>query len=355
MIKPKIFFSHSSLDKEYISYLKQSILEKTSNTVDIFQSSDGESIPFGNNWVHKVEESLNESKIMFVFISNKSINSNWIYFESGFAYSKGIKIIPIGISGVDVAMLKPPLNLLQGFNITGSDGLNNIITVLNREFKSSFPEGFTEIDFNNLNFEDNKNSEYFECIKQISLRFNSTLKIENERYKIKHNFVDLIENLLEKNGITYRLKDNIITSYGIRLSCADSMSDIAISIAIDPIKLKNYDHFISELIASVYNADILEKYWCNILLNDEYISETLDFKIASRIEDSDIEISNESTTLLSYKDINLNIEKTSSINSIPYIRIIYPSKNFCSSTILESIHILINKEVIKKKEINRKH
>lgn len=52
---------------------------------------------------------------MFVFVSPESLSSSWIYFESGFAYAKGVKVIPIGIKGVDIGKLKPPLNLLQGF------------------------------------------------------------------------------------------------------------------------------------------------------------------------------------------------------------------------------------------------
>ena len=106
MEKPIIFFSHSSKDKEFLLTLKNKLLRKTSKTIEIFQSSDGESISFGNNWIHKIEENLNYSKLMFVFLSPNSIKSNWIYFESGYSYSKGIKVIPIGINGIDVGSLK---------------------------------------------------------------------------------------------------------------------------------------------------------------------------------------------------------------------------------------------------------
>ena len=64
----------------------------TSGVIQIFMSSDGQSIPFGNNWVHKIEEGLNNAKIMFVFVTPTSIESGWIYFEAGFAYSKGIEV-----------------------------------------------------------------------------------------------------------------------------------------------------------------------------------------------------------------------------------------------------------------------
>ena len=66
MQKPTIFISHSSLDKELIGQIKDLVSDRTSGTVDLFQSSDGESIP-SNSWIHQVEENLNKSKIMLVF------------------------------------------------------------------------------------------------------------------------------------------------------------------------------------------------------------------------------------------------------------------------------------------------
>ena len=56
MSKPTLFFSHSSKDKDMILAIKNKVMQYTSGTLEIFQSSDGESIPFGTNWIHKVEE-----------------------------------------------------------------------------------------------------------------------------------------------------------------------------------------------------------------------------------------------------------------------------------------------------------
>ena len=149
MSKPTVFFSHSSKDKDMISIIKNKTMQYTSNTLEIFQSSDGESIPFGTNWIHKVEEGLEEAKVMFVFVTEQSISSGWIYFEAGYAYSKGVHVIPVGI-GVSVGDLKAPLNLLQGFNIISADSLNNFLTIINREFNYSFPPYFTEADYNEV-------------------------------------------------------------------------------------------------------------------------------------------------------------------------------------------------------------
>lgn len=102
-----------------------------------FQSSDGESIPSRTKWIYKVEQGLKNAKVMFIFVTEQSVSSGWLYIETGYAYSKGIRVIPVGI-GVSVGDLRAPLNLLQGFNITSEDSLNNFLTFINREFNYDF-------------------------------------------------------------------------------------------------------------------------------------------------------------------------------------------------------------------------
>ncbi|MDG9311049.1 toll/interleukin-1 receptor domain-containing protein, partial [Streptococcus pneumoniae] len=74
MNKPTVFFSHSSLDKEIAKSLKDKLIEYTGGTVQIFVSSDGESIPFGKNWLSTIERGLEESRIMFLLVTPNSID-----------------------------------------------------------------------------------------------------------------------------------------------------------------------------------------------------------------------------------------------------------------------------------------
>ena len=104
MDKPTVFFSHSSKDKDLILPIRNTLVDETGKCIEVFMSSDGESIPFGRNWIHRIEAGLEKSQIMFVFVTPNSINTAWIYFEAGFAYSKGIRVIPVGI-GVSVGQL----------------------------------------------------------------------------------------------------------------------------------------------------------------------------------------------------------------------------------------------------------
>ncbi len=49
MEKPTIFFSHSAKDRNVILPIKEKLIKITSGVIQIFMSSDGQSIPFGNN------------------------------------------------------------------------------------------------------------------------------------------------------------------------------------------------------------------------------------------------------------------------------------------------------------------
>jgi len=147
MDKPVIFFSHSSKDEGALRKLKEALIQKTGSTVEVFLSSDGQSIPFGTNWVHRIEGALKSAGLMFVFVSPGSLQSKWLYFESGFAYANAMRVVPVGILGVDLEALSPPLTLLQGFNIRDHEGLNNIIAVINEKFSFQFSECFTEEEF----------------------------------------------------------------------------------------------------------------------------------------------------------------------------------------------------------------
>lgn len=147
MSKPTVFFSHSSQDQKPLARLKEIFCTKSGGSIDVFLSSDGQSIPFGRNWVHGVEQALNRASLMLVFVTPSSVRSNWLYFEAGYAYSKGIRVVPVGLFGVDLSTVTPPLSLLQGFNVTSEAGLNNIVAIANDVFGHAHAESFVPDDF----------------------------------------------------------------------------------------------------------------------------------------------------------------------------------------------------------------
>jgi hypothetical protein len=145
-VKPVVFFSHSSRDKAALVKLRDCFVEKTGSSIDVFLSSDGQSIRLGKNWVHAVEAALRNAKLMFVFLTPESVRSQWVLFEVGCAYGRNLQVIPVGMWGVDVGAVGAPLNLLQGFNVTSPESLSNIIAETNRTF------GLTHKDFDSTDY-----------------------------------------------------------------------------------------------------------------------------------------------------------------------------------------------------------
>jgi len=182
--KPTIFFSHSSNDKVFVARLKQMFIAKTHGTIDVFVSSDGQSIRLGKNWVHEVEEALKRASIMFVFLTPDSIKSGWIYFESGYCHSKGIEVIPVALDGIDLNKVRAPLSLLQGFNLISAGSLNNLISTANLKFGTSHPESFSDNEFSELeNLSDNPKVEdrpELHFFRRVRLRINKGIHIAPE-------------------------------------------------------------------------------------------------------------------------------------------------------------------------------
>lgn len=147
MDKPTVFLSHSSADSKALRLLKDLLSAKTGGALALFLSSDGQSIPLGRNWVHSIQTALESCQLMFVFVTPASLHSTWLFFESGFAYSRRTRVVPVALLGVDLKEVAPPLSLLQGFNVTSAAGLNNLLAVINEEFDHRHKESFTENDY----------------------------------------------------------------------------------------------------------------------------------------------------------------------------------------------------------------
>lgn len=301
MSKPTLFFSHSSKDKDMVLAIKNKVMKYTSGTLEIFQSSDGESIPFGTNWIHKVEEGLKEAKVMFVFITEQSISSGWIYFEAGYAYSKDVHVIPVGI-GVSVGDLKAPLNLLQGFNITSADSLNNFLTIINREFNYSFPAQFTDDDFNEI-------VSYSPGSKTTHMQFDDIVKSINyqllaeysdgEGGKVQYDIATYFEKIvqyLNDNSIPYSLTDPYRQQYrkciivqGLRIifeASSDPKQNIngrtervgQIIVNISPMNFeRSFDLY--QKLSSLLNEK--NRFYLHIRLNESYAFVTSDVNMAA--------------------------------------------------------------------------
>lgn len=300
MSKPTLFFSHSSKDKDMILAIKNKVMKYTSGTLEIFQSSDGESIPFGTNWIHKVEEGLKDSKVMFVFVTENSISSGWIYFEAGYAYSKGIHVIPVGI-GVSVGELKAPLNLLQGFNITSADSLNNILTIINREFEYNFSAQFIADDYNeivgHLSSSEKINMDFEQIISSIRfcLEAECVDKSSKEALTDTEKTFNRIKTYLDEHEIEYSMtkcfgygsgRGSSILVRGIKFiyELPSEKNDFErIHVSISPFNFEKTFMLYNEIVANCFENS---NAWIQLGLNDRYVFVTADEDCAAFLLES---------------------------------------------------------------------
>ncbi|AIY42973.1 hypothetical protein LT85_3815 [Collimonas arenae] len=362
MQKPTIFFSHSSRDKNYISALRRKVLKATSKTIEIFQSSDGESIPFGNNWVHKIEENLDKAKIMLVFVSPQSVNSNWIHFESGFAYAKGVKVIPIGIKSIDVGKLSPPINLLQGFNIVSEAGMNNIVTIINREFNCDFAEDFTSEDHDELSLHDETIASLVPSfIDYFQFTFASKIAVtESEPVCIVEEPLKAVEKCFEQLGIefNYATKEKIQCA-GITLllhperNGTQPPSPGSIELKMDPYHFSNCAGIIKGLCTALYRDKTLAKFWCDVFFQEPIQLETTDFKVSSRLHQVGLSMSKSYPNHYKFESVDFSLLDQSSFfrkhSAAPpekFLHVIFDSDNLPSNQILKLISVLQEARVI---------
>ena len=377
MKKPTLFFSHSSKDKDMILYVKNKIMEFTGSTLDIFMSSDGQSIPFGTNWTHKIEEGLNDAKIMFVFVTENSVSSGWIYFEAGFAYSKGIQVIPVGVD-IDVGGLKAPLNLLQGFNIISSDSLNNFISIINKTFDYKFDEKFSNLDYNEF-------TKFFNASESSCIEFEKVVKSIDYDLYAEHSddqgeetncdidaYFNKIADYLNDNNISYSLQNSYyrsgnkcLTVKGIKIVYRPVKPQSSLSFRSGDqgkitVKISPYNFEESFELYEALNEllDEKESFYIRLRLSDKYMYVPAIEDITALIYPASklFKPSQSKVGSFDYEQKNLkfsifNVNQQSRLKESDYVMSIqYVPKNKNAKNIVELVKIMLSLNVIRKNQ-----
>jgi hypothetical protein len=312
MERPIIFFSHSSKDKIPLAKLKELILNKCNNSIDIFLSSDGQSIPFGKNWEHQIEEALNKSTTFFIFLTPNSLNSQWVYFEAGHAYSRKRDVVPIGIFGLDLNSLKPPLNLLQGFNINGKEGLNNIISIINKNYDCSFSESFESKEFLELlSLTQDYTAKILENVfDSIIIDFTSELGEDYGYCQLSETFLKDFKNYLSRNNIEFKEFGDFLNFEGAVLKTVRYPStDLYYSkLVIDPLSFLKSIELLKMCIMLAYND--IQLFNFKFYFNQNITCLPNIYQMSSRLMKYNCHLTDKND--FEYKNIGFNIKYDSS-------------------------------------------
>ncbi len=361
MDKPILFISHSSMDGVYLRVFKDLIHEKTGGIMEIFLSSDGQSIPFGTNWVHSIERALERASVIFVAVSPHSVNSDWVYFEAGYTYSRGVKVIPIGIRGMSIASIAPPLSLLQGFDVVSYESLNNVIAIINREYDCCFAEDFQPSDFQRLTNIESASSAliqpYTEVIDFISAKLPSNIYGLDESYKLVENAVDKLTELLSRRKyLFYCVDDNTIKLSGVRIDHSADKGEQMVVLWIDPLSIGFGLPLVRELFRNLYNEPP-DKFWFRVFFPENFRVLTSDFKVSSRLASMGVAIYPERGDLLRFRNMLFTLDDpeeerrmwvtATHSKSRPWLRVVGSTASEEELPVVNLIDLLLEAGVIK--------
>lgn len=110
--------------------------------LDIFNSSNRQSISVGDPWRDRIIDTLKQSRCVLVLASPDSVSSPWVNFESGGAWVSGTRVIPCCIKGMKPSSLPAPLSHLQAVNLASSEDLRVLLKHLAEVAQLDYPEEF---------------------------------------------------------------------------------------------------------------------------------------------------------------------------------------------------------------------
>jgi hypothetical protein len=124
----RAFISHISEEATVAAGLKDALDRDFLGILDVFVSSDGESIAAGEDWLRSIDEALRSSTLLITLCSPVSIRRPWINFEAGAAWMLNVPIIPLCHAGLTPRDLPMPLSLRQGLSLGDAEHLRRLYT-----------------------------------------------------------------------------------------------------------------------------------------------------------------------------------------------------------------------------------
>jgi hypothetical protein len=125
MAAKSAFISHISQETDLAQGLKTRIQHDFLGMIDVFVSSDGETIRAGTKWLDAVDAALERADIQLVLCSTESVGRPWVNFEAGAAWIRDIPVVPVCHSCMTPDRLPSPLNMLQSVQC-GPDGMKTL-------------------------------------------------------------------------------------------------------------------------------------------------------------------------------------------------------------------------------------
>jgi hypothetical protein len=186
-MKKIIFISHITEEKELAIKTKELIEQSFLGMIEVFVSSDENSISLGQKWLDKINDSLQSCAIEIILCSPASIKRPWINFEAGAGWIRGIPVIPLCHSNLSPSKLPMPLVLLQGTSANSSISLELLFPVLAETLGSAVPK---------VNF-----SDYTSFVLEFEKKYTFWNKLNNHFKELNNIEPQLIPAFKNQKGV----------------------------------------------------------------------------------------------------------------------------------------------------------
>jgi hypothetical protein len=135
-----VFVSHASVDKQRAEVLKSWLEERFPGFIDVFVSSDLESIEMGSEWFQKITDAIRHCKAAIVLASRKSLERRWVNLEIGALNAIGKNVIPVCVGALTLP-LPSPLDRLQTCIYDSVDDRLKLLRTISKNLE--MPPAFT--------------------------------------------------------------------------------------------------------------------------------------------------------------------------------------------------------------------
>lgn len=135
-----IFISHIHEEAELAAILKSHIREDFAQAAKVFVSSDMETMYAGDNWLNEVKAGLQDCEVMLVLCSEHSLTRPWINFEAGYAWVRGIPLIPVCHTDMTPSRLPKPYDDLLGIQASSENDIKKMYRRITKSLAENAPQ-----------------------------------------------------------------------------------------------------------------------------------------------------------------------------------------------------------------------
>jgi len=142
-----LFVSHAHRSQAYAGVIKRQILTAFDHKLDVFVSSDTDSISAGEHWKTKIKSELSRADLILVVVDIDLASRPWLFFEVGGAWILDKPVIPICHAGMRPKDLPSQLKDYQSVDTSKNDAATRLLKSISKHFELSPRENFDLNEF----------------------------------------------------------------------------------------------------------------------------------------------------------------------------------------------------------------